>query len=343
MVKKVVVLAVLAAMSLVAISYMGRGMPRTASPSAGPNLSGKLAYVRAGSIWLYADGKQQQLTKGPQDRADKRDAYPSISPDGTQIVYTRTDEGFSDLYKLDIGNPSQTLALTNNRPTVDVGQAGGPGKEGYNEQALWALQPAWSPSGDRIAFTTDVGTEYPGLFSVDPEGLKQTKLESLNHGSQTVEHPSWSPDGSKIAITNYVTNDGKGQVWIRNLQLGKWIEVTNAKDGAYDPAWSPDGAWIAFTMRQGSAHNIYVVPTDAGSWTGDYPTPIQITTDGASRSPAWSPEGSKLAYLSLKDTFFDLYAGDIKMKSNGEPGLASFNRLTEKANIDGTGGLSWGQ
>jgi TolB protein len=338
-VKKIAVLSALAILGLMLIGSAGRHAPQM----AGPDVGGKIAYVRTNSIWLYSNGEQQQLTSGPQDRNDKRDAYPSFSPDGTQMVYTRYDEGFSDLYRLDVSNPSEPVALTNNRPTVEVGQAGGPGITGYNEQALWALQPAWSPDGASIAFTIDAGTEYPGLFSIDPDGIRQVKLESLNHGIQTVERPTWSPDGSKIAVANYVTDNGKGQIWIRNLQLGRWIALTNSADGAYDPAWSPDGEWIAFTMRQGSSHNIYVVPTDAQTWEGDYPTPVQVTTDGASRLPVWSPDGTRLAYLSLRDTSFDLYAGDIEIKANGAPGLVTVQRLTEKAHIDASGGISWGQ
>ncbi len=343
MVKKIIVLLTLGLMLAATAGLLQRGPNRIAAPLLGPQIDGKIAYVNKGSIWLYSGDRPRQLTAGPEDDLDKRDAHPSFSPDGTQLVYARFDEGFSDLYKLDIDNPDSPTQLTDHRPNVEVGQAGGPGINGYNEIALWALYPAWSPDGQQIAYTSDIGTEYPGLFSIGPDGENISKLGILNHGIQTVDRPSWSPTGTRLTLTNYVTDNGKGQIWVRDIVGGRWIEITNAEDGAYDPAWSPDGEWIAFTMRQGSAHNIYVVSTNAEEWPGDYPTPIQITTDGASRSPAWSPDGSRLAYLSMRDAMFDIYEGELTINVTGDPALASVQRLTENADIDGNSGLSWGQ
>jgi len=176
---------------------------------------------------------------------------------------------------------------------------------------------------------------------MDTAGDTVHKLDRLHHSLQAVERPSWSPDGEKIVVANYVTRNGKGQIWALDTVAGKWTELTDSEEGAYDPAWSPDGEWIAFTMRDGTANNIYVVPTNAETWTGTYPTPVQLTTDGASRAPAWSPDGNYLAYLSLRDGSFDIYAGALQLNAGGNLTLAEVKKLTDKANADATSGLSW--
>jgi TolB protein len=343
--RKAIFVTILALMSIVAVSYFGRSSAHVAGPSAGPDVGGKIAYAQNGSIWMYAGGKSEQLTQGPKDRADKQDAQPAWSPDGVTLVYVRYDQGYSDLYKLDIDYREELIALTNLRPKgVEVGQVGVPGVvSGWSDLALWALYPAFSTDGERIAYTSDVGTEYPGLFSINANGKNSVRLGTrLDFSQQTIEHPTWSPDGTRIAVATYVTKGSVGQIWVLNLNTGRWLEITDVPDGAYDPAWSPDGNWIAFTMRQGNSHNIYVAPTDAEQWEGTHPVPIQITTDGASRSPAWSPGGERIAYISRRDDSFDIFSGEITSSSNGQPTLGPVQRLTEKAQIDATSGLSWG-
>jgi TolB protein len=313
-------------------------------------MGGNIAYTRGGAIWFYTGGETKQLTAGPQDKQDKRDAYPSFSPDGTRLVYTRIDEGFSDLFILDLDDPANPVALTDYRPPVEVGQVEVPGvSDGYNTLALWANYPAWSPDGEQIAFTSDVRTEYPNLRVVSPDHQPSdatsvlARAPGLDWSMQTVEHPSWSPTGEKFAVATYLTNGATGQIWIYNITTDRWTAVTDSREGAYDPAWSPDGQWIAFAMRQGGATNIYVVNSDPQTWEGDYPTPIQLTTDGASRSPAWSPDGTRLAYLGLRSTSFDLYAADFRIDATGLPGFDAIQRLTDGANIDAPSGLTWGR
>jgi TolB protein len=321
-----------------------------AGPLGGPDLEGKIAYVRGGAIWLYRGGEAKQLTAGPADELDKRDAYPSFSPDGTEIVYTRVDEGFSDLYRLSIDDPGNPIALTDHRPGVDVGQVGVPGvTDGYNELALWANWPAWSPTGEEIAFTSDIGTEYPNLrvVSADHEpGFATSPLArapGLDWSRQTVEHISWSPTGEKFVVTTYLTDKAIGQIWIYNITADRWTALTNSAEGAYDPAWSPDGEWIAFAMRENGKTNLYAVSSDTTTWTDEYPTTTQLTIDGASRSPAWSPDGTKIAYVGLESTSFDLYVAAFDVDANGIPALDVPQRLTTDANIDAPSGLSWGR
>lgn len=352
--KKIIVILALVLLGGMFVGAARQGtLSRVSSPAAGQDAGGKIAYVRSnldsaqhpigGAIWLYQGGEQHQLTKGPKDKQDKRDSMPAFSPDGSQLTYVRFDEGYSDLYQLSLDSPGTSAAITHNRPPADVevGAVDPNGRRGWSDLALWALYPSYSPDGRNIAYTTDIGIEYPGLYLMTAKGANSHRISWLDHSQQTVERPSWSPDGTKIAVANYVDTKGVGQIWILNLEAGKWTAVTESKDGAYDPAWSPDGQWIAFTMRDGASHDIYIVPSDPSKWEGVTATPVKITSDGAARLPTWSPDGTKLAYISLKDGSFDLYTATFE--PNPDPALTNPQKLTDKANIDAAGGLAWGR
>ena len=348
--RKIIVILALALLGATLLGTMPLGARNANSPVASvagaADLGGKIAYTRDGAIWLYTGGREVQLTSGPADALDKHDAMPSISPDGTEIVYVRFDEGFSDLYKLQISDPKDPEALTNYRPRgVDTGDLSTGNQPGYAEQALWSLYPTWSPDGTEIAWTHDRGIEYPGLFLIDADGDNPQRISFLDHSTQAIERISWSPDGTQIAATNYVGTPGAtGQIWVLTLETGKWLDYTSSKDGAYDPAWSPDGKWIAFVQREGTANNIYVMRADPADWEGEgtSPTLYKLTTDGASRSPAWSPDGTKLAYVGLEDSTFDIYAADFSVTGT-IPSINNIQRLTDNANVEAQWGLSWGR
>ncbi|MEA2573247.1 MAG: TolB protein [Chloroflexia bacterium] len=344
--RKIIVILALALLGATLLGNLPSNQRVGSVTTAAGDEGGKIAYTKDGAIWLYTGGREVQLTKGPADEQDKRDAMPAFSPDGSEIAYVRFDEGFSDLYTLNVDDPSHPTALTNYRPTgVETGDLGTPGQLGYAEQALWALYPAWSPDGSTIAWTHDRGIEYPGLFLIDPDGENPRRISFLDHSTQAIERVSWSPNGTQIAASNYVGTPGEtGQIWVLTLETGKWLDYTSAKDGAYDPAWSPDGKWIAFVQREGTAHNIYVMRADPADWEGDGTKPIlyKLTTDGASRSPAWSPDGTKLAYIGLEDATFDIYAADFSVTGT-IPSLDNIQRLTDNANVEAPWGLSWGR
>lgn len=350
--RKIIVILALALLGATMLGTWRGGLNagnRVAGISSAPGaaeVGGKIVYAKGGAIWVYTNGRETRLTRGPEDAADKRDRMPSLSPDGTEVAYIREDEGFSDLYKLSINNPDEPEALTDYRPDAETGALDPTGRGlGYAEQALWALYPAWSPDGTELAWTHDRGIEYPGLFRIDADGDNPVRLSMLDHSMQAIERVSWSPDGTQIAAANYVGTEpyNTGQIWVLNLETGRWLDYTRVKDGAYDPAWSPDGEWIAFVQREGTSTNIYVMRADPDDWEGEGTEPIlyKLTTDGASRSPAWSPDGTQLAYIALEDSTFDIYTADFSA-TGGTPSIDNIQRLTDNAAVDAPSGLSWG-
>jgi Tol biopolymer transport system component len=58
--------------------------------------------------------------------------------------------------------------------------------------------PAWSPKGDRIAFTSDRDGDYE-IYTIKPDG---SRLRRLTRTPGNDAHNAWSPDGEWIAFTS---------------------------------------------------------------------------------------------------------------------------------------------
>src|SRR5439155_156136 len=86
-------------------------------------------------------------------------------------------------------------------------------------------QPAWSPDGAKIAFTTKRGASND-VFVMNADGSSQTNLTHFR-GSDT--GPTWSPDGLKIAFT--ANRDGNNEFPIFSRDSGTRVIFTTNRDG----------------------------------------------------------------------------------------------------------------
>ncbi|MBM2840568.1 MAG: hypothetical protein HW412_1096, partial [Bacteroidetes bacterium] len=117
----------------------------------------------------------------------------SWSPDGKQLVFSSIDmAGKNDLYIVNT-ETRDLRKLTNDY---------------YDDR-----DPAWSPRGDKIAFSSD-RTPFgkDGKYNLFLYDLKTGNIDYLTYGNESYSAPTWSKDGSTLAFT--CDAGGSQNVWI---------------------------------------------------------------------------------------------------------------------------------
>ena len=150
----------------------------------------------------------------------------SWAPDGKRLVFTSIDmAGNNDLYILNT-ETRELRKLTNDY---------------YDDR-----DPAWSPRGDKIAFSSDrtpFGND--GKYNLFLYDVEAGTIDYLTYGNENANSPSWSKDGSKIAFTCDV--DGAQNIWIIDIDerfrggMRSMTKVTYFTTAAFDPTWTSSG------------------------------------------------------------------------------------------------------
>jgi len=284
-----------------------------------------LAVALAAAAALALPGAASARTLTFDDlRKEVQVSSPQISPDGKSIAFLVARENFdkdsidNQLMLIDVGS-GVTRQLTQGRDDVN--------------------SPAWSPSGDRIAFIAQSGDgddAHDQVFVMSMSGGDPVAVTSAKNG---VGQFVWSKDGANIA---FVTTDERkppkgaskfddgfavgdndflarhapspAHIWIvpagggdaRRLTSGTWSLPKGAFAGPID--WSADGKTIAFGMMPDAfdAH-FDRAALDLVDVTTRQVRPLGGNA-GWSGYPVYSPDGSQIAYNFARhgSAFFEL-------------------------------------
>lgn len=161
--------------------------------------------------------------------------HPVWSPDGKEIVVTTTSH------------------------TLWIFDADGKGKRRLVQTAgQYCFQPAWSPDGEWITFSSDRDGNCE-IYKIRVDG---TDLSRLTTEPGIDCRPQWSPDAQWIAFTSNRT--GNEDLFVMSAD-GSGIRNLTAHPSVDDyAAWSPDAKHLAFISMRDGGFDIYrtAVPED---------------------------------------------------------------------------------
>jgi Tol biopolymer transport system component len=175
-------------------------------------------------------------------------------------------------------------------------------RDGSNSQRLtWNAarntEPAWSPDGRQIAFTSQPWGEAADIWVMDADGSNAVRITGEQAGSK--RSPAWSsqPVGGHIRLAYSQEAGGSAYIWSMRTDGTDKQLITG--DPAYfdsEPAWSPDGRTLVF-QRTGNATfgDLYLVGSTGGATR---PLMPRFALMHGQFSPAWSPDGRLIAFSS---------------------------------------------
>ena len=250
----------------------------------GGGADAQFAYSDNGSL-VYLPGTQTgagDLTLWLVDRSGGRKnlnvppgAYsqPRISPNGKQLAVFTDDGKDAIVWIYDLSGAAPIRRLTFG---------------GRNHR------PAWTPDGQRIAFTSDRDGNY-GLFWQRADGTGMA--ERLGKVSDaTAQSEFWTPDGKVLVFRSRSAGVGTIES-LMMLAVGDENPKTLIPRPAGNASLSPDGKWIAHTSEAESVRGeVFVQPFPPNG------TKYQVTTSGGG-SPLWSPDGKQIFYHNQKQMF----------------------------------------
>ncbi|MBV6520131.1 MAG: Dipeptidyl-peptidase 5 [Gemmatimonadaceae bacterium] len=280
---------------------------------------------------------------------------PQLSPDGTQIVFTRrwvdklNDRWESSLWLMNADGSRQRALV-----------------QGANVQ--------WSPDGKRIAYIAKGEPSGSQIWVrwMDAEGAT-TQISRLTESPSDIE---WSPDGKSIAFTMMVpapqqladfripmpsppkgakwvdppkivtriafrsdrigfTDEGYRQIFVIPADGGTPRQVTSGDWNASAPNYSADSKWVAFSsyrvpdadrawIGRGTESEIYLANTETAE--------IRRITHhpGSDNNPVFSPDGKYIAFMSADSIDHSAWPDTRLMVMNAD----GSGRRTISGNLD---------
>lgn len=225
----------------------------------------------------------------PARRPVKGIMSPAISPDGKSIAFA----AIGDLWLMPVGSAPENLT----------------------KDRFLDTEPAWSPDGRYLAWSTDRAGQLLDIWIRDTRTRTLRRLTSTEGSAMGA---AWSPDGRQIAFLNVDGVWRRASVNVVDVASGEVKQIHPPLFGPGNPSWSKDGKRVlvaALTPYSGrfreGTNQLLSIAVGGGDSTWYSPVAHQGLDSRVGNGPVISPDGSRMAVV---------YEGKLSLVPTGADG-----------------------
>lgn len=223
------------------------------------------------------------------------EASPTLSPDGSLVVFAREKESGSTLWIQGVGNATATSLVDTPAGAFD-------------------RFPVWSPDGRSIAFARFEPHNSCEVLVVSATGTGAHRVTRCD-GSEMLSF-DWTPDGRGLLFGSMTGRYASRGIRVLDLASGHWSSLSyeiGSDDFDYAPRYSPDGRRIGF-VRNPQVGDIWVMDADGGK--------AQRLTNEAAEIRGWGWLGNdELVFGRRTDAESRLYRLDVATRTLRDLGV----------------------